>query len=630
MPASLTPVATLPGGSNQLAVSGLIPNAQYTVNVAHLEPAPAVGYTPIQALTFTTGPGSATATAPDDPIPFCLPQKTGLWMCGCAAWQNELVAGTALVFNEAVETGAGTNTFGTFAEVYRIAADPGTWGVYLQYLPIDGKRRMYQVYADRPGVTPSAMTASVMVLPGSVLNPQDYPVAVPTLTYTEGASAAPNIQTTGLIATYTVPADHQFDHMEYLVQQQTTPGVWTTGQIVIGGSNSGPGGTQNDTIVTLPSGTAGQSVYNITPIAVTSGSTAGAFIPLIPILPVRTYGISTSMTVTPLPNAPVVTGGVSGGSANFTVDFTNSPGTAYVRMYAIDYGTVAPSPIPDTVEGVSGSPGYVAPDITPPSQGTVATRSLTLAASHIMYATFVPYNSAGQRGPYTTIPNLVGTASGALTAPTVAVATFPGPGGGNWAFPSWVGIKVTFVSAPTAGDLVMLYRDAAQWSQYTITSADVSAGFATVLDTGSSAAAQVKNYSADQTHVATNAKSPISASTAVTIRAGFTLTTPTFGESALLAAQTPTPRVPPGGGSGGSKHVWILPGSYLYPPSALGDIKAGLALGALHDFGSAPIGTKVQVFYPGFPSPGTIYVQGTVSAPGYTTSAVGSTTYPYP
>ena len=57
MPAPLTPLPQLPPGSASLHITGLTPLATYQAVVAHLEPAPAVGFTPSKQVTFTTGGG---------------------------------------------------------------------------------------------------------------------------------------------------------------------------------------------------------------------------------------------------------------------------------------------------------------------------------------------------------------------------------------------------------------------------------------------------------------------------------------------------------------------------------------------------------------------------------------------
>lgn len=617
MPANLTPILQLPPGSTKYHLVGLTPSATYTAVVAHLEPAPSVGYTQPAQVTFTTGAGVSTCAAPDDPIPFVIAYPNATHMsCGVAAYNKEPVPGTALVFYEATETAVGSGTFGSFTECGRQLVNPFAWGVYLENFPTDGLRRLFQVTASRPGVTDSSATANVMVSPGVTLQPQDYPVAIPTALTVAGGGfsvveiVAPDRMTPALIALYTPPTDHQFDHMEYLVQQLSA-GVWSQGQTVIGGSQG------NDVILTLPTGTASSgSFYQITPITVTKGSAGAPFLPgNPPILATRLVGSIVSIQIPPLPANPTITGSAGGGSANFTIQF--SQGTAYVKMYAFDFGTTNPG----TIDSVEALANLVAPDLYPNAAGGNVTRSVSLTATHYGGYTFVPYSSAGLRGVATTI-KLLGTASGTPNAPTLSLPAFPGAAGGNWAYPNWVGIKVTFVSAPTAGDTLSLFRASTQVASYTVTASDVTNGYAIVIDP----TAVYPNsyvYTAIQTSQS-GGSSAASGTLNVTMLAGFT----------LVAPSTFTFTAPPFGGGGG-KVVGCSAAAFSWPPTALCDMQYRLGtVGPYTDLGSVQVGSSsasvgYRIYNP-TAYVGTVDVQAQISCPGYTSSSfgTGATTFP--
>lgn len=281
MPSPLTPIASLAPGSNQLAIAGLIPSTQYTIVVAHMEPAPSTGTTEPQQVTFTTGPGTSTAATPQDPIPFVVAYPSGQQKlcCGVAAYQAEPLPGTQLVFLEAVETAVGSGIFGAYEEVDRVLADPATLGVHTAVLTLDGLRRSYQVYATHLGILDSGLTTPVTLLPGTPLAPADQGVPVPSdLSFVIQAMSS---TTVAWVATYTPPETVQFDHMEYTI---TAPSE--DAQTVVGGAAGA------DTIVTFTPN-SGTTNYIFVPYTVSRGAPAGAFLTGVPVAVTRVQGDTT-------------------------------------------------------------------------------------------------------------------------------------------------------------------------------------------------------------------------------------------------------------------------------------------------------------------------------------------------
>ena len=438
-------------------------------------------------------------------------------MCGLAVYNRELVPGTAIVFEVAVETAPGSGTFGSYGEVERVLADPDGWALYMEHMPTDGMRRLMHAFADRPGVTASPPTPGLMVLPGSSLSPVDYPVGVPTdLAFSAVDVVAPDRNTVALIATYTAPGDSQFDHMEYVVSQLLSNGTYSTGQTVVGGKDG------SDTVITMPAAAdVSGSQYLVTPITVTKGAPASTVIPNLPIGQTRANGPQVQVAVPPLSNAPTLATTTGGGKVTLSIGF--DVGTAFLRIYAFDFGTSNPG----TVDSVESPDNVVPPDIVPPPAGTSAVRTLSgYTNAHYVGITVVPYSNNTIRGlSTTTVVEVSGSA--VPTAPTLAIGTWPGPGGGNWAYPNWVGVKATFVSTPVAGDLLALYRSGTQVGQYAITGTDVSNGFAIIQDQSDSAVyPNTFGYTVQQISL-TAGPSAFSSTLNVTMLAPTTLSAPT-------------------------------------------------------------------------------------------------------
>ena len=597
------PIEQLPPGATKLRLVGLTPNTQYIAAVAHVEPAPSNGFTTPQQVTFTTSSGVGTCAAPDDIVPFVTlypnPRSAGI-----AIFNTEPVPGTLLAFQMALETGVGTNVYGSWVEIDRRPVAPFTWFVEKLSLPPDGVRRAFQVKAVRPGTTDSAFSARVAIDPSVALAPADYPVAPPPdMNIQPVAIVMPSGMTVALTATYTVPSDHQFGHMEYFVEPQTAPGVFGPGHIHAGGS------TGSDVILAQAAGT-----YRVTPYTVTTGSptlTTGG--PGMVITPTRTAGSSYVVTALPLSNAPTIVATVD--ANNVTYAITADVGTGFIRVYSEVFAT---DPVIETVENFAN---WVT-DLDP----TKTSLQLPVTSGDpVRYATFVPYDKATGRGLALTIVSTRNAGASTPSAPTLAAATFAGtggtgggtgPSGGSWLFPGWVGMKVTFVTAPTAGDLVRLNRGGVIVAIYTITAADVTAGHCTVFD-NSAVYPNTYSYTAQQTKAGAGT-SPASPAAVVTMLAGYklsaiaslTLSQSTSGAPLVVSITLPSDNELPPGASVTITYIQGLSsGSYggatTVPPMVL-LTSAGATSGSWQ---IAPVN-------------GFTYVRVQLTAPGYTASSV--------
>jgi hypothetical protein len=623
-PNILVPIAVLPPGTNQYTLVGLSPSTPYTVVVAHQEPPPSTGFTPPAQVSFTSSSSVGTCAAPDDPVPFVIPQPPshgGMPICGFACYNNEPVPGTSIVVQMATETGVGSGTFGAWGTIDAIPTNPNSWCIKTITLQQDGLRRIFQAQAARQGCNSSAFTPTVFLNPATALLPVDYAVEIPsTLAIAPVDIVLPSGMTVAIVATYTPPTDHDFSHMEYQVAPWTGS-AWGTAQLVVG-SNQG-----SDTILAQP--TVG-GLYQITPVAVSTGEPSVQVVPGQAIGVSRNVGTATIVTVPAVSNAPVPTLlSTNGTTASFSLPW--DVGTAYYMAYAVLYSS-SPSPL-QPVESpnasISGSPWNLTSQIYPPASGQPVTLNLSGLTSGNPYlvATFVPYNNAGVRGVATTI-----LATRSLTtvpsAPTCAIATFggtggtnggTGPSGGNWAFPGWVGIKVSFNSTPSAGDTITLYRAAPQVAQHTVTSSEVTAGFCTVVDeTFTASSPQI--YTATQTGtVSGGGTSAASTGLSVTLRSAYTLSGPTIGLT---------------GGATWNAACFVtatMPSDGEFPPEGSLTIQYGITSGGAPSTWttittSGVSGTAYQINPSGPISGYYVYVQAFATCPyGYTNSSTAGT-----
>lgn len=532
----LVPLTTLPAGATSFLIKGLSAGQQYTAVVTHQEPAPSTGYTQPSQVTFTTSATVGACAAPDDPIAFVVPYPVGGNMTsGFACYNNELVDGTNIFIQMAVETAPSSGTFGPWLNVDSIATPPASWCIKIINLPNDGCHRQFQAQAIRQGTTASAFTPPVALLPGTIQAPADFPVAVPSgLTIAPVDVVLPTGMTVALVATYTPPTDHDFSHMEYSVQPWTGS-AWGTAQLVVG-SNQG-----SDTI--LAQGTTG-GLYQITPVAVSTGEATVQVVPGSPILATRNTLTPWVGTVPGISNAPNITV-ASAGASSIIYNVPFDVGTAFIIVYSTN-----PSSNPGSIDSVESPANYVAPNLVPPKGGGAVQLALSVTSGNPWRATtFVPYSNASVRGTAVTLVTQRNTAVTQPSAPTLSLATFggtggtnggTGPSGGSWNFPGWVGIKATFVTAPSAGDQITLYRSGAQCSPvYTITSGDVGAGFATVIDQTFTASG-TQSYTATQTGtVSGGGTSAMGAGFNVTLGSAYKLSGPTVSLTGGNAYRAP-------------------------------------------------------------------------------------------
>lgn len=580
----LTPITVLPPGTTTFTLVGLSASVVYTAVVAHQEPPPSTGFTAPQQVTFTSSASVGTVAAPDDPVPFVIPfppSHGGLPVCGIACFNNEPVPGTSIVFQMATETGVGSGTFGSWGTIDTIPANPFTWVIKTITLPQDGLRREFQMQATRPGCNPSSFTPAVFLNPTTALSPADYPVALPAITFSAADVVLPSGMTVALLATYTPPGDHDFDHMEYEVQTWNGSS-WSAAQLVVG-SDQG-----SDVIVA--SATPG-GLYLVTPVTVSTGEPTVQVALGATIQVTRNSGTPTVVPAPQLSNAPIPTlQGVNLTTATYTLPF--DVGTAYYMVYAVLY-TSSPSPVPDSVEAPNNTIGSstfgLTPQIYPPKGGgnvTLAIGGLTSSNQYIV-VTFVPYNNAGVRGTAVTIGPTQRSATSTPSAPSLSFATFSGtggtnggtgPNGGNWNFPGWVGIKVSFNSTPSVGDTVTLYRSGTQVGQHTVATGEPGAGFCTIVDeTFTAAGTQI--YTAKQTGtVSGGGTSAASSNFSVTLGSAYKLSGPTvaltgggaYRANMFVTGTMPSDgELPPEGGLTILYAYTALPGGYSGPWTTL-------------------------------------------------------------
>jgi hypothetical protein len=164
-------VDTLPPGSNRYDLAGLVPSTNYIASVQHRDPRTADVSTPTDA-SFTTSGTAVTLNPPTSPSPFAAApsfnrlfgQNTlnaGLYGIAVAAAQ---IPGQ-LEIAEAVETGVGAGTYGSYSTVGRISAVSGNWTLWQNVAPNDGLRRKLKARSVRDGTTASSYCAEVIATP---------------------------------------------------------------------------------------------------------------------------------------------------------------------------------------------------------------------------------------------------------------------------------------------------------------------------------------------------------------------------------------------------------------------------------------------------------------------------------
>lgn len=160
---------SLPPGSSRCVLESLTPGASYTVTVQARDPVSGDVSVGVSA-AFTAGGTTATLPAPVYAFGFAgsrdlstgLPQRDGVF--GVAA-----VAASYPGFLEAAiatETSVGSGTYGSFlTDGRRVPSALGAWTEWSDVAPNDGLRRQIKVRSVGDGLTSSAYTTPVTVLP---------------------------------------------------------------------------------------------------------------------------------------------------------------------------------------------------------------------------------------------------------------------------------------------------------------------------------------------------------------------------------------------------------------------------------------------------------------------------------
>jgi hypothetical protein len=159
-----TNVVTLPAGSDQYVIGGLVPGSAYTVEVAHLDISPFSGAGTVATDTWTACGDVPVLNPPIDPLGF----TNGAGTYGMEVTGTEFPSNT--VFEEAIETAAGSGTYGA----YSVVASPATTAGRIHFESFrasDALTVRIRAKHTRSGWTDSAYTTPVIVDPWGDPNP---------------------------------------------------------------------------------------------------------------------------------------------------------------------------------------------------------------------------------------------------------------------------------------------------------------------------------------------------------------------------------------------------------------------------------------------------------------------------
>jgi hypothetical protein len=154
-----TNVVTLPAGSIQYTITGLVPGSAYTVEVAHLDVSPFSNAGTVATDTWTACGDTPVLDPPIDPEGF----SNGAGTSGMTVTATELLA--QVEFVRATETAPGAGTFGSFVVVAVKGSEQFGPTTYESFDPNDGLTYQIKARHIRTGWTASAYTAVVTVDP---------------------------------------------------------------------------------------------------------------------------------------------------------------------------------------------------------------------------------------------------------------------------------------------------------------------------------------------------------------------------------------------------------------------------------------------------------------------------------
>lgn len=168
-------IATLAPGSTRYEIAGLDPGEDYIASVQHRDPN-TLDVSAEADDAFTTSGSTVTLDPPTSPTPFSFVAyrlttlKRGLGHNGLKNGRYGLAVVAAHIpgeieIHEALETGVGAGTYGSFTVVGRVPAVSGDWTTWQGLAPNDGLRRQLKARHVRDGATASSFTSTVVATP---------------------------------------------------------------------------------------------------------------------------------------------------------------------------------------------------------------------------------------------------------------------------------------------------------------------------------------------------------------------------------------------------------------------------------------------------------------------------------
>jgi len=482
-------------GSTNVLIGTLALTTTYELDVRHHEKPPYNGVSASITTTFTTGSTQRTMLAPDNPSPF-----SGSFDAVGGAFVNDGSYGLevtaieypeTIVFEVAIETSPGAGTYGSYVEppfgVKSGIQYPGRTR-FTALAPSDGLRRRMRAKAVRVGAIDSAYCDAVDVLPYVPQQPVDFPVPVPVLTLSYQVILEAGAERAVIIASWTEPTESQYEDMEYLLRSKVPGGVYGTYSRVPG-TKSGPD---------LIPAQFGQ-IFEVTLVTITKQG-------------VRSEGV-TPDGVQEIEIPATAADGVLTATAD--VDTMNHVVTPNAAAAAYDVFSKTYASDPGTVDRVDDD---LANYVPPRRDATLTYFELPVdaGANLVRVTTVVFYDSSGIEGDYQTVKATQDPGASPPTAPTIANQVNAANG---------VVERVTFVTTPAAGDQIPFYRGGSLLSTYTITSGDVTAGYADLTD-ATAVGGTSYSYTAKQHRLSDGLLSAMSTADSFTVASGGTLATP--------------------------------------------------------------------------------------------------------
>lgn len=518
-------------GSANILVGTLALLTTYDFDVRHHEKPQWNGVSASVTASFTTGSVERTLLAPDNPSAF-----SGSFDATTGAFVNDGTYGlevTAVEFPEsiafevAIETSVGAGTYGSYVEPpfgVRSGVQYPSRTRFTALAPGDGLRRQMRAKAVRVGAIDSPYCAEVSVLPFVPQQPTDYPVAVPVLDLSYQVIEDAGAQRAVIVAHWTQPTESQYEDMEYLVRSRVTgSSTWSTYSRV-------PGTKQGPDLIGAQFG----GEFEVTLVTITHQG-------------VRNEGIAPDgIKVIDIPAAAadgVVTAVADSDSMNITI-VPNVIAAAY-DLFSVPYASD-----PGTVDRVDADPlNYRAPR----RAATETYLELPVDASTMNWrvATIVFYDQNGIEGDYQTVKVQQNPAASPPSAPTLSNQSLVA---------NALVERVTFVTTPTALDEILFYRGGTLYITHSITSGEITAGYADITDTGA-AGGSTYVYAAKQHRQSDGLYSAFSSNDSETAAAGGTLATPDAPSCGMdsgdpCASMLVTPRDTSGNPSGTTYSVY--------------------------------------------------------------------------